>query len=64
MDESATSISQEAPSQAVTMKFAERRAEAPPSPSGEALYFNRELSLLEFNRRVLAQAEHPHTPLL
>ena len=29
-----------------------------------ALYINRELSLLEFNRRVLAQARDPATPLL
>src|SRR6185436_19288727 len=28
------------------------------------LYINRELSLLEFNRRVLAQAQDPETPLL
>ena len=27
-------------------------------------YINRELSLLEFNRRVLAQAEDPSVPLL
>ena len=29
-----------------------------------SLYFNRELSLLEFNRRVLKQALNEHTPLL
>ena len=28
------------------------------------LYINRELSQLEFNRRVLAQAEDPDNPLL
>ena len=28
------------------------------------LYINRELSFLEFNRRVLAQAEDPSVPLL
>ena len=27
-------------------------------------YINRELSWIEFNRRVLAQALHEHTPLL
>ncbi len=32
--------------------------------SNPELYINRELSLLEFNRRVLAQAEDPETPLL
>jgi polyphosphate kinase len=29
-----------------------------------ALYFNRELSLLEFNDRVLAQAKNENLPLL
>jgi len=28
------------------------------------LYINRELSLLEFNKRVLAQAQDPEVPLL
>ncbi len=28
------------------------------------LYINRELSLLEFNKRVLAQAQDPDVPLL
>ena len=32
--------------------------------SNPELYINRELSLLEFNRRVLAQAEDAETPLL
>ena len=32
-------------------------------PDGGA-FLNRELSLLEFNRRVLAQAEDPSMPLL
>lgn len=31
---------------------------------GEGIYLNRELSQLAFNRRVLAQAEDPHIPLL
>ncbi|GAB3259415.1 polyphosphate kinase [Chitinimonas naiadis] len=31
---------------------------------GTELFLNRELGLLEFNRRVLAQAEDPHNPLL
>ena len=30
----------------------------------DSLYINRELSLLEFNRRVLAQAQDPEVPLL
>ena len=34
------------------------------SLSGTDLFFNRELSLLEFNRRVLAQAEDASLPLL
>ncbi|GJM20742.1 MAG: polyphosphate kinase [Planctomycetota bacterium] len=38
---------------------------APPSDADDPrLYFNRELSLLAFNRRVLAQARDPSTPLL
>ena len=45
-------------------------AEAAPAPAPAsaperiAQYLNRELSLLEFNRRVLAQAEDPTVPLL
>ncbi|WER49883.1 polyphosphate kinase 1 [Cupriavidus sp. WKF15] len=45
--------------------------DAPPAPdapttraNGNALYVNRELSQLEFNRRVLMQAADPDTPLL
>jgi polyphosphate kinase len=34
------------------------------APADRALYLNRELSLLEFNRRVLAQAEDSTIPLL
>ena len=36
----------------------------PPIPSKSAIYLNRELSQLAFNRRVLAQAENPDVPLL
>ena len=41
-------------------------AEAPPAPAPERApqFLNRELSLLEFNRRVLAQAEDERLPLL
>lgn len=35
-----------------------------PESSNQALYLNRELSQLAFNRRVLAQAENPDMPLL
>ncbi len=41
--------------------------QAPPvdiSAASAELYINRELSLLEFNRRVLAQAQDPTVPLL
>ncbi len=37
--------------------------DAPSLPPAD-LYINRELSMLEFNKRVLAQAEDPDTPLL
>jgi len=41
------------------------RAHGPgPDLHDPALYVNRELSLLEFNRRVLEQAKDPSTPLL
>lgn len=33
-------------------------------PTDNQLMLNRELGLLEFNRRVLAQAEDPRNPLL
>src|SRR5690606_33253002 len=36
----------------------------PPDPEKSAPYLNRELSLLAFNRRVLAQAEDARVPLL
>jgi polyphosphate kinase len=35
-----------------------------PAATGEPLYINRELSWLDFNARVLAQAEDPAVPLL
>lgn len=36
----------------------------PSRKKSEPLFLNRELSLLKFNERVLAMAEHPDTPLL
>ncbi|TAN52515.1 MAG: polyphosphate kinase 1 [Methylococcaceae bacterium] len=41
-----------------------KQAGDPPSLTAPELYINRELSQLEFNRRVLAQAEDTATPLL
>jgi polyphosphate kinase len=46
------------------MKLKPDEALAGPTMDGPALFLNRELSLLEFNRRVLAQAEDPGMPLL
>ena len=40
------------------------RSVAVAAPIASELYLNRELGLLEFNRRVLAQAEDPAMPLL
>ncbi|MDD9892873.1 MAG: RNA degradosome polyphosphate kinase, partial [Gammaproteobacteria bacterium] len=43
---------------------AENNAVEPIDLTSPELYINRELSLLEFNRRVLAQSLEPHVPLL
>src|SRR5215468_4911174 len=39
-------------------------AQPVPALDDPALYFNRELSWLEFNRRVLDEAQDPQVPLL
>ncbi len=44
--------------------MATRKKRAPQKPSNEVAYFNRELSWLAFNRRVLEQAQSERHPLL
>lgn len=44
-------------------EITERTVDAPALPPAER-YINRELSQLEFNKRVLAQAQDPSVPLL
>src|SRR5689334_19411077 len=46
------------------MKLKADEAQAAGTLEGPSLFLNREISLLEFNRRVLAQAEDPALPLL
>ena len=48
-----------------TAAAAERRNGSEPRPLNDpSLYINRELSLIDFQRRVLEEAQDPHNPLL
>lgn len=50
--------------QARSTDDADRRSSAEPAASASSRYLNRELGILAFNERVLAQAADPETPLL
>ena len=46
------------------MPSKEKKSQNAPLPSSDSLYINRDLSWLEFNRRVLLEAADPSVPLL
>src|SRR5437763_834366 len=55
------SVMQEA---AATLPLTKKDAPTPPSLNDPSLYINRELTWIEFNRRVLEEATDPSVPLL
>ncbi len=57
-------VKHSSPKEAATKEVAVSAPAAPPAPEEPRLFLNRELSLLEFQRRVLDEARDPQNPLL